>query len=106
MYTQNQLEIKKYITPAVKLRMNKWEQKFITSLYQQSNCWSEKQVEVFEKIKKKYQLEEVVVQEKVIYLPTGYAEGAKLNQEITSKGMRRSRGINTKRNGYNNKKLK
>ena len=80
----NQIEIKKFITPDVKKQMTKWEREYISSIYKQEKPWTEKQVAVWEKIKIKYQLFERVVVEKIIYLPTGYAEGAKLNQSITS----------------------
>jgi len=94
MQTQNQIEIKKYITPDIKNKMNVWEKKFITSLYNFDKDWTSKQVEVFNKIKIKYNLLERKVIEKVIYVPEGYAEGARINQQITSKKFRRQRGIN------------
>jgi hypothetical protein len=94
MPTQNQIEIKKYITPDIKKKMNVWEKKFITSLYNFDRDWTTKQVEVFNKIKIKYNLLERKVIEKVIYVPEGYAEGARINQQITSKKFRRQRGIN------------
>ncbi len=97
MKTENQVEVKKYLTPEIKKRLTGWEQKFITSLYNKKTEWSEKQVEVFEKIKKKYELVERVVVEKIIYLPTGYAQGAKINQHITSRKMRKERHTGTKK---------
>lgn len=93
MPTRNQIEIKKYITPDIRKKLNKWEKEFISSLYKRETDWSDKQVEVFDKIKKKYQLEERVVVEKIIYAPQGYAKGAKINQEITTRDMRKVRGI-------------
>jgi hypothetical protein len=94
MPTQNQIEIKKYITPSIKELMNSWEKKFITSIYTSSKPWTPKQVEVFNKIKIKYNLVERKIIENVIYVPEGYAEGARINQQITSKKFRRQRGIN------------
>jgi hypothetical protein len=93
MRNHNQIEIKKYITPSVKSRMTQWEQKFITTLYNWKGSWTDKQSNVFDNIKKKYSLEAGVVVENILYLPMGYAAGAKINQNITSKQMRRSRGI-------------
>jgi hypothetical protein len=96
MASTNQLEIKKYITPDIKKKMNKWEKEFITSLYNKQNIWSDKQVEVFEKIKKKYQLTERVVIETIIYAPAGYAKGAKYHQDITTRKMRKDRSTGRK----------
>ena len=97
MGTPNQIEVKKYITPDIKKRMTGWEKDFITSLYNRKESWTEKQVEVFNKIKKKYQLTERVVVEKVIYAPAGYARGAKVTQQITSKQYRKNRSTGTKK---------
>jgi hypothetical protein len=93
MRNHNQIEIKKYITPPVRIRMTKWEQGFINTLYNWKGSWTDKQLEVFDNIKKKYRLEAGIVVENVLYLPMGYAAGAKINQNITSKQMRKSRGI-------------
>lgn len=97
MVTTNQLEIKKYITPDIKKKMTKWEKEFITSIYYRKETWTLKQVEVFNNIKKKYQLNERVVVERIIYAPEGYAKGAKVYQEITSRKMRKNRSTGTKK---------
>jgi hypothetical protein len=89
--TSNQIEIKKYITPNVKKKLTPWEKEFISSLYKTEKTWSDKQVEVFNKIKKKYQLSEQVVVETIVYLPLGYAKGAKVNQDITTREYRKKR---------------
>jgi len=91
MPTKNQIEVKKFITPEIKHKLNQWEKKFISSLYNRKKEWTEKQVLVFDKIKNKYQLFEKKVVENIIYLPTGYAKGAKVTQEITSKNFRKNR---------------
>jgi hypothetical protein len=96
MPTTNQIEIKKYITPEVKKGLTAWEKTFISSLYKRVEPWTEKQIEVFDKIKKKYTLSEHKVIEKIVYLPIGYADGAKLNQEITSREYRKNRFKNKK----------
>ena len=87
----NQIEIKKYITPDIKKKLTSWEKEFISSLYKRETTWSDKQVEVFNKIKKKYQLSEQVVVERIVYLPLGYAQGAKVNQDITTREYRKKR---------------
>jgi hypothetical protein len=97
MATLNQIEVKKFITPDIKKRMTGWEKEFISSLYNRKETWSEKQVEVFNKIKIKYVLTERVVVEKVIYAPSGYASGAKVYQQITSKQYRKNRSTGTKK---------
>jgi hypothetical protein len=97
MPTQNQIEIKKYITPDIKKRMSKWEKEFISSLYNRKECWTLRQVEVFDNIKKKYQLNERIVIERIIYAPEGYAKGAKILQNITSRKMRKNRSTGTKK---------
>lgn len=91
MASTNQLEIKKFITPEIKNKMTSWEKKFITSLFKREKQWSEKQLEVWNNIKKKYKLEERIVIERIIYLPTGYA--APEHQLIMSKKMRKQIGI-------------
>ena len=96
MTTNNQLEIKKYITPDIKKKMTTWEKDFITSLYNRKQPWTIKQVEIFNNIKKKYQLNERKVVEKVIYLPLGYAKGAKYQQDITTRKMRKDRSTGGK----------
>lgn len=96
MITTNQIEIKKYITPEIKKRMTTWEKEFISSLYNRKEHWTTKQVDVFTNIKKKYQLLERKVVEKIIYLPLGYARGASINQKITTKKMRKNRSIGIK----------
>ena len=98
MATRNQVEIKKYITPDIKKKMNRWEKDFISSLYNKENNWSDKQVEVFDKIKNKYQLTERVVVERIIYAPEGYAKGAKIVQDITTRKMRKDRFFKSKKN--------
>jgi hypothetical protein len=100
MPTQNQIEVKKYITPDIKKQMTGWEKQFITSIYNSKKEWSFKQVKTFEGILKKYNLNERKVVEKVIYLPLAYAKGASVNQKITSKLSRRNRGINNSKNGF------
>lgn len=87
----NQIEIKKYITPDIKKKLTTWEKEFISSLYKRELSWTDKQVEVFNNIKKKYRLSEQIVIEKIVYLPLGYAEGAKLNQDITTRQYRKNR---------------
>lgn len=89
--TTNQVEIKKYITPEVKKKLTTWEKDFISSLFKTEKHWSDKQVEVFNKIKKKYQLTEQKVVETIVYLPLGYAKGAKVNQDITTREYRKKR---------------
>ena len=96
MATTNQIEIKKYITPDIKKKMNKWEKEFITSLYNFNKPWTSKQVEVFDKLKKKYQLNERVVVERIIYAPAAYANGAKYQQDITTRKMRKNRSTGRK----------
>jgi hypothetical protein len=91
MATKNQIEVKKYITPEIKKKMNKWEKEFITSLFNLEKDWSNKQIECFNSIKKKYQLSERIIIEKILYLPMGYAKGAKVNQEITTRIYRKNR---------------
>lgn len=103
MPTDNQVEVKKFITPDIKKQMTRWEKEFITSIYNSTKPWTEKQVEVFNKIKIKYNLSERIIIEKVIYLPTGYAKGASTYQNITSKLSRKVRGISNSKNGYKNK---
>ena len=88
----NQIEIKKYITPDIKKKMTTWEKEFITSLYNRKEPWTSKQVDVFNNIKKKYKLNERKVVEKIIYLPEGYDSSKKI-QTITTRKMRRHRGI-------------
>lgn len=97
MATTNQIEIKKYITPDIKKKMTKWEKEFITSIYYRKESWTPKQVEVFVNIKKKYQLNERVVIERIIYAPEGYAKGAKYQQNITTRKMRKNRSTGTKK---------
>ncbi len=96
MATTNQIEIKKYITPDIKKKMNNWEKQFISSLYNFDRDWTDKQVEVFNKLKKKYQLNERVVVERIIYAPEGYAKGAKYQQDITTRKMRKNRSTGRK----------
>jgi hypothetical protein len=96
MSTTNQIEIKKYITPDIKKKMTKWEKEFITSIYYRKETWTLKQVEVFNNIKKKYQLNERVVVERIIYAPTAYAKGAKYQQDITTRKMRKNRSTGRK----------
>jgi len=91
MATKNQIEVKKYITPEVKKKLNNWEKEFVNSISKSKKDWSSKQIECFNKIKRKYQLYEKIVVEKVLYLPMGYAKGAKVNQEITSRNYRKNR---------------
>jgi hypothetical protein len=91
MATKNQIEVKKYITPDIKKKMTKWEKEFISSIYNFKKDWTEKQLATFNNIKRKYGLEERIVVEKIVYLPLGYAHGAKINQEITSKNFRKNR---------------
>jgi hypothetical protein len=93
MATSNQIEIKKFITPEIKKKLNSWEKQFISSLYNKKTNWSDKQVEVFEKIKIKYAIQEKKVVEKIIYLPTGYAKGAKVSQDITTRKQRKNRAL-------------
>ena len=102
MATKNQIEIKKYITPDIKKKMTKWEKEFVSSLYNWEKTWTDKQVEVFNKIKHKYQLEERKVVEKIIYLPTGYAKGAKVQQDITTREFRKNRYFKNNKNGATN----
>ena len=99
MATTNQLEIKKFITPEIKKKMTSWEKEFITSLYKREKLWTDKQIEVFDNIKKKYKLVERIVVERIIYLPTGYAEGAKINQNITTREYRKKRYFKNNKNG-------
>ena len=96
MPTQNQIEIKKYITPELKKRMTGWEKEFITSLYNRKESFTPKQVEVFNNIKKKYQLTERIIVERIIYAPAGYARGAKYQQDITTRKMRKNRSTGRK----------
>jgi hypothetical protein len=91
MATRNQIEVKKYFTPEVKKKLNSWEKEFISSLYKKETNWSDKQVEVFEKIKIKYAIQERKVVEQIIYLPMGYAKGASTYQKVTSKKYRKNR---------------
>lgn len=91
MATTNQLEIKKYITPEIKKKMTSWEKEFITSLFNFKKIWTEKQIEVFNNIKKKYKLEERIVVEKIVYLPMGYA--ATEFQPIMTRKMRKQLAI-------------
>jgi glutathionylspermidine synthase len=91
MHTNNQLYLKKYFTPEVKEKLNRWEQKFISSIYKSNIEITDKQKKVIEKIIEKYSIEERTVVEKIIYAPTGYAAGAKINQEITSRVYRKNR---------------
>ena len=91
MATKNQLEVKKYISPEIKKKMTSWEQGFITSLFKRELEWTEKQLEVWNNIKKKYKLEERTVVERIIYLPTGYA--APEHQSIMTREMRKQLGI-------------
>jgi len=92
----NQIEIKKYITPEVKKKLTTWEKEFISSLYKREKDWSDKQVEVFNNIKKKYKLTEGIVVEKILYVPMGYA--ATEFQPIMTRKMRKQLAIyrNTK----------
>lgn len=94
----NQIEIKKYITPDIKKKLTNWEKEFISSLYKRETSWSDKQVEVFNKIKKKYQLSEQIVIERIVYLPLGYAQGAKVNQDITTREYRKKRYFKNNKN--------
>ena len=98
MATTNQLEIKKFITPEIKKKMTTWEKEFITSLFKREKCWTDKQIEVFDNIKNKYKLQERIVIERIIYLPTGYAQGAKINQDITTREYRKKRYFKNNRN--------
>ena len=91
MATKNQIEVKKFITPEIKKKFNKWEKEFISSLSKCNKDWSSKQIDCFNKIKNKYQLFEKIVVEKIVYLPMGYAKGAKVNQEITTRNYRKNR---------------
>ena len=97
MATINQIEIKKYITPEIKKKLTNWEKEFITSLYKREKPWTDRQIEVFDNIKKKYKLLEGIVIERIVYLPTGYAEGAKINQDITTRQMRKKRFLNKRK---------
>jgi len=101
MATKNQIEVKKYITPDIKKKLTTWEKEFITSLFKREKDWTSKQIETFDNIKKKYKLEERIVVERIIYAPMGYAEGAKINQDITTRDYRKKRFFknnSTKRN--------
>jgi hypothetical protein len=98
MATKNQLEIKKFITPEIKKKMTTWEKEFITSLFKREKDWTDKQIEVFDNIKNKYKLQERIVIERIIYLPTGYAQGAKINQDITTREYRKKRYFKNNRN--------
>jgi hypothetical protein len=93
MATQNQIEVKKYFNPEVKKRLNTWEKKFISSLYNWKTDWTEKQKEIFQKIISKYNLYEKKVVEKILYLPMGNAKGASKHQEITTRKMRKNRAL-------------
>ena len=68
MATINQIEIKKYITPDIKKKLTTWEKEFITSLFKREKDWTDKQVETFNNIKRKYRLEERIVVDRIIYL--------------------------------------
>ena len=87
----NQIEIKKYITPDIKKKLTTWEKEFLTSLYKREKPWTDKQVEVFNNIKKKYKVSEQIVVERIVYLPLGYAQGAKVNQDMTTRQYRKNR---------------
>jgi hypothetical protein len=89
--TNNQIEVKKFITPEVKKKMTTWEKEFISSIYKREAPWTEKQLDVFNNIKKKYKLVERIVVEKVVYLPMGHA--APENQFIMTRKMRKQIGI-------------
>jgi hypothetical protein len=91
MITKNQIEVKKFITPEIKKKLTTWEKEFISSLYKCNKDWTSKQIDCFNNIKKKYRLEEQVVVERIIYAPMGYAKGAKINQDITSRNYRKNR---------------
>ena len=87
----NQIEIKKYITPDIKKKLTSWEKEFISSLYKRDKPWTDKQVEVFDNIKKKYKLVEKIVVERIVYLPLGYANSE--HQMIMTRKMRKQRAI-------------
>ena len=99
MTTKNQIEVKKFITPEIEKKLTTWEKEFITSIYKRKSEWTEKQLEAFNNIKKKYRLEEQIVVERIIYLPTGYPEGAKINQNITTREYRKKRYFKNNNNG-------
>lgn len=97
MSTPNQLEIKKYITPDIKKKLNQWEKNFLKSLFNKVDQWSTKQVEVFNNIKLKYNIYDSKVVNGVVYLSEGYAKGASTHQKITTRKMRKNRNIGSKR---------
>ncbi len=95
--TKNQLEIKKYITPEIKKKLNQWEINFVKSLSNKKDQWSTKQVEVFNKLKLKYNIYDRKVVAGVLYLSEGYARGASTIQKITTRKMRKNRNIGNKK---------
>lgn len=92
--------IKKYISPEIKKTLNSWEQKFISSISKSKKELSEKQEKVFNSIIEKYNLIErpieKPVERKTKILPLGFAEGAKINQDITSRNFRKQRFLKNK----------
>jgi hypothetical protein len=94
MPTKNQIEVKKYFNSTNKKKLNSWEKKFISSLYKSKKDWSEKQLEVFNKIIEKYQFKQKQVIERIIILADGYADGS--SQKFTTKRQRRLRAIGKK----------
>ena len=94
MPTKNQIEVKKYFNSTNKKKLNSWEKKFISSLYKSKKDWSEKQLEVFNKIIEKYQFKQKQVIERIIILADGYADGS--SRKFTTKRQRRLRAIGKK----------
>jgi len=90
-------KIKSYFDIETKKKLNYWEKKFISSLYNTPNIWTEKQNETLDKIIKKYTVKEKPVVHTITYLPIGYAQGAVVNQKITSKNYRKNRFIGKKK---------
>lgn len=86
--TPQQIKIKTYFPVEVKLKMNKWELGFLTSLSKTTKEWSSRQQELLQQIIEKYQLSPVPLVEKHIKM-----RGTPDIQLIRSKKSRREQGI-------------
>ena len=86
--TPQQIKIKTYFPVEVKLKMNKWELGFLTSLSKTNKEWSSRQQEVLQEIIDRYKLIPVPLPEKHIGMK-------RVNdvQYIRSKKSRREQGI-------------
>lgn len=92
MFNQKE-KIKSYFSPDIKSKMNDWERKFISSLYNSKKEWTEKQKDCLQKLIDKYHLVQQVVTHTITYIPYNDNIEKRYTQSITTREFRRKRGI-------------